>query len=344
MNRWISITALLLALAWPTTAQAAPQESTSAGLARLNKAFTRVVQLNNQRSQLLKRLKRFQATIRTTRVRPAGPARDFKLRRLLAGARALAKRLSTTDKQLRRALTNLTAARAGLIQAMTRLKKSQQSRVRRALSQTAGRAHGKLTVLRIAKTKLHPLDGPRQINEKADLLKDSEEKIRKRLKEIDQVITRIGKRQKLRRIARGVDRYSGLFGEDTSRRRVTRIRPSKAPAGAADPGAPAEGLQNSSDMDGGYTGNPNSTFGDDSSSRGGASSSTYAVVLKELLTPATLAALRKAGRSSDPRVRLRALRKARAELHRAIAKLKAKARRYRAKAKRLRQSEQRRRR
>lgn len=344
MIRWLTMTALLLALGWPAGAQAAPSNRAPAQLVRLNKAFTRLIQLNNQHSRLLGRLKRFQATIRTTRVRPAGPARDFKLRRLLAGARALAKQLSTTDKQVKKALADVTAARVSLIQAMTRLKKSQQNRARRVLVQTAGKGQGRLMVLRIAKTRLHPLDGPKEIGEKADLLKDSEEKIQRRLQEIDRVISRIGKRQKLRRIARGVDRYSGLFGEDTSRRRVTRIRPAK-PAGVGD-GDPslAEGLQAADDMDAGYTTTPpNSTFDEDGHSRSN-SSSTYAVVLKELLTPATLAALRKAGRSSDPRVRLQALRKARAELRRAAAKLKAKARRYRAKAKRLRQREQQRRR
>lgn len=342
MIRWIYMTALVLALGWPAEAQAAPTSRSPAQLVRLNKAFNRLVQLNIQHSRLLVRLKRFQTTIRTTRARTAGPARDFKLRRLLAGARALAKRLSTTDKQIAKALADVTATRLSLIQALTRLEKSQQTRARRALVHTAGKGRGRLTVLRIARTRLHPLDGPREIGEKADLLKDSEEKIRKRLQEIDRVISRLGKRLRLRRIARGVDRYSGLFAEDTSRRRVTRIRPVRSP-GASDPGVPAEGLLATNDMDAGYTTTPSSTFGDDSHSRG-ISSSTYAVVLKELLTPATLAALRKAGRSSDPRVRLRALRKARAELKRAVVRLRARARRYRTKAKRLRQSEQQRRR
>jgi len=340
MIRWFPITALLLALAWPSQAQAAPSDRMPAQLVRLNKTFARLLRLNSQRTQLLTRLRRFHATVRTTRARPAGPARDFKLRRLLAGARTLAKRLSILDKQVAKALADVTTARASLIQTLTRLKKPQRNRARRALANTAGKGQKRHTVLRIAKTRLDPLDGPREIDEKADLLKDSEEKIRKRLREISQIISRLGKRQKLRRIARGVDRYSGLFAEDTSRRRVTRIRPAKTTA-AVNPGAPAEGLQDSNDMDAGYT--PSSTFGDDSHSRG-TSSSTYAVVLKELLTPTTLAALRKAGRSSDPRVRLRALRKARAELQRAIAKLKARAHRYRAKAKRLRQTEQTRRR
>ncbi len=339
MIRWILIAALLMALGGPMEAQAAPGGRTPAQLVRLNKTFARLLQLNRQRSQLLGRLKRFQATVRTTRARPAGPARDFKLRRLLAGARTLAKRLSTTDTQVAKALADVTAARMSLIQSMARLQRAQQTRARRALQHTAGKNRRRLTVLRIAKTRLDPLDGPREIDEKADLLKDSEEKIRKRLQEITRVISRIGKRQKLRRIARGVDRYSGLFAEDTSRRRVTRIRPTTSTV-AGDPAAPAEGLYGANDMDAGYA--PSSTFNDDGHSRA-TSSSTYAVVLKELLTPTTLAALRKAGRSSDPRARLRALRKARAELQRAVAKLKARAQRYRSKAKRLRKKERNRR-
>jgi hypothetical protein len=339
MNRWLTITALLMALAWPMDGQAAPGGRTPAQLVRLNKTFARLLELNRKRTHLLKRLKRFQATVRATRNRPAGPARDFKLRRLLAGARTLAKRLSTTDRQVSKALVDVTAARMSLIRSMARLKKPQQNRARRALVHTAGKGQRRQTVLRITKTRLDPLDGPREIDEKADLLKDSEEKIRKRLQEITRVISRLGKRQKLRRIARGVDRYSGLFAEDTSRRRVTRIRPGTT-ADAAEPSPPAAGLESPNDLDAGYT--SGATLGDDGLSRG-TSSSTYAVVLKELLTPTTLAALRKAGRSSDPRVRLQALRKARAELKRAIAKLKARARRYRAKAKRLRRTERNRR-
>lgn len=340
MIRWLTIPTLLLALGWPVGAQAAPASRTPAQLERLNKAFTRLIRHTSQHARLLQRLQRYQRTIRTTRARPSGPARDYKLRRLLAGARSLAKRLSAADKRVARARADVAAARKLLIRSLARLKKAQQGRARRALAQT--RVRGRLTVLRITRTRLHPLDGPREISEKADLLKDSEEKIRKRLAEIDRVIVRLGKRQKLRRIARGVDRYAGLFGEDTSRRRVTRIRPAR-PVGAAEgPGTPADGLQATNDMDAGYT-NPSATYGDDTSSRG-VSSGTYAVVLKELLTSATLAALRKAGRSSDPRVRLAALQKARAELKRAMAQLRSKARRYRAKAAQLRKREQQRRR
>ncbi len=346
MIRWISITALLLAMACPlgTEVQAAPRSNAPTQLTRLNKAFYNLVRLSNERIKLLSRLRRFQSTIRKTRARAAGPARDYKLRRLLAGARALAKRLSASDKQMKAARAELLAARKQLLRTIVRLKKAQQRRARRALAQTARKGRGKLTVLRIAKTRLHPLDGPREINEKADLLKDSAEKIRKRLKEIDQVISRLGKRQKLRRIARGVDRYAGLFGEDTSRRRVTRIRPAKPAGVTGEAPGPGEGPHNANDLDAGYTNNPSSSLSDDGVSRGGTSSSTYAVVLKELLTPTTLAALRKAGRSADPRVRMAALKKARAELKKAIAKLKKRALRYRTKAQNLKTRERRRRR
>ncbi|MFH2007162.1 MAG: hypothetical protein ABI333_11295 [bacterium] len=338
MIRWTSTIALLLALGWPTTAQAESSKQTvGTQLATLNRAFNALNQRILERASLLKRMQRYQATIRQTREQKAGPARDYKLRRLLAEARALAKSLSGTDAQLLRAQQVLERARSALLRTLSRLKQAQQERIRKALAKTSSKDGRKPTVLRVAKTRIDPLDGPQEINEKADLLKDSEEKIRKRLAEVDQVIGRLQKRGKLRRIAQGVDRYQGLFGEDASRRKLTRIRPSKAPADAAG--------EWSNDHDGSYQPAPGSITDDGlgGSSRG-STSSTYAVVFKDLLTPATLDALRKAGQSSDPRVRLQALQRVREELKRAAAKLKARAQRYRQRAKTLRQREIRRKR
>ncbi len=338
MFRLVHMLALPLALLWPWAAAAAPRSAATptstarTAMVRLDRAFARLLEISGQRRRLLRRHARFQATIRATRRLAAGPARDFKLRRLLAGSRAVAGRLSALDRRRAAALRELHRARNQLLRSIQSLRRAQAALARLALARTAKRAATTPAVLRIARVRLKPLDGPREILEKADLLADSEEKIRKRLEKLDRAIARLAGRQELRRIARRVDRYGNLFGEDTSRRRITRIRPSRPTV--SDDGelsAPA-GTQSSSGLDAGYAADPGGSDGDLSH---GASSSTYAVVLKELLTPSTVAALRKAGTSGDPGARLAALKRAREELRRTMARLRSRADRYRARARNL---------
>ena len=352
MKRFAFILTLLLAVSWSAGAGAAPSASeVNRRIQSLNGTFATVNKLVSRHTTLLRRMTRYQASIRATRARPAGPARDYKLRRLLAEARSLAKHLSQLDARIRTSQAALIEARRRLLETLAQLQGARKTHVRKELKRTARGTAGRPTVLRVVKTRISPLDGPVQIDRKADLLRDSEDKIRRRLSEIDRVITRLQSRQKLRSISRGVDRYLGLFAEDTSRRRQTRIRPSRpAAADSKDEGAAAPGLNSSHDTDG--TTRPTGAYstGDDSSWSGGAAetgsrgtSSTYAVVLKELLTPATLEALRRAGRSSDPRVRLRALQRVRDELGRAANRLRTRANHFRKRAKTLRQQEHRRR-
>lgn len=326
-------------------AQAAPRSraATSAvtsALRALNRQFRTLTQQISHRTALLGRLARYRRAIAATRRRPAGPARDFKLRGLLAEARDLAARISRVDRTVRALGHAVDRARVRLGKRLDALSAAERARARAALSRTR-RAHRAPRVLRVARPRIHPLDGPRQIEEKADLLRDSAEKVRRRLVEIQRIISRIRTRQRLREISRRVDRYTGLFAEDTTRHRVTRIRPSRPAASTNDTqpaGVPRDGDRGSA-LGGSYNGPGESgTVGLQSGSDPSrdAPSGTYAVVLREVLTPGAVQALKRAGLRRNPGARLRALERARQELARTAKRLRDRARAYRARARTLR--------
>jgi hypothetical protein len=145
-------------------------------------------------------------------------------------------------------------------------------------------------------------------------------------------MARLEARRHLRTIADRVDRDEGLFVEDSGRSRLTRVRPGTP--GGRTTGTPGEADANYGALDG--AGGPAPQAG------GTSGSGTYAVVLREVLSAATLEALRTAGRTSDPAVRLEALRKVREELRRKAAEIQQREREYRERARTLRAREQRR--
>ncbi|MDY0000208.1 MAG: hypothetical protein RBU30_02820 [Polyangia bacterium] len=308
----------------------------AARLAELNRKFAQVDQAIASRVTLLGRLDRYRRSIKEARDQEAGPARDFKLRRLLAEAQVLASKLSALDAELAGHQRALEEARRALVTKLSALKGAERLRVQRELARTRGAKERPPAVLKVARPVIDPLDGPREIEEKADVLKDSEEKIRKRIEEIDRVLANMAERRRLRAISQRVDRYTGIFNEDSSSRRVTRIRPTRITStGDGATSAPAE-----------LDANPSSAYGSYEDTAGGSigrsvSSGTYAVVLRELLTPATLNALRKAGQSGDPDERIRALQKARDELRQAASDLRNRSQTYRDRAKQLRTNEKR---
>lgn len=347
----VGVVTMLATLAMPARAAATPPSPRSraatatvtSALVRLNRQFRVLTRRISRRTALLDRLARYRRAITATRKHPAGPARDFKLRRLLAEARDLASRISRIDGQVRALGRAMDRARAHLQKRLDSLSAPERDRARATLTRTR-RARRTPRVLRVARPRIHPLDGPRQIEEKADLLRDSAEKIRRRLAQLQGVIARIRTRLRLREISRRVDRYTGLFAEDTTRRRVTRIRPSRPAATTSDQppaGVPAEGREDGTLMGGYNSPGDNDTIGLQSGSDPSrdATSGTYAVVLREVLTPATVQALKRAGVHRDPAERLRALEQARQDLARTAKQLRDRARAYRARARALRTRE-----
>lgn len=330
----ILMTTLALGAGGPRAMAAPSAGDVAARLAELNRRFAEVDRAVASRVALLGRLDRYRRSLRDTRRQEAGPARDFKLRRLLAEAQALAKQLSAVDAELAGHQRALEVARQALLGQLSALGDAERRRVQQELARTRQTSPGQVRVLKVARPTIHPLDGPREIEEKADVLKDSEDKIRKRIEEIDRVLANLAERRRLRSISQRLDRYTGIFNEDSSSRRVTRIRPTRiTSSGEGGPSAPAE-----------LDANPSAAYADDSASGAigrSVTSGTYAVVLRELLTPATLSALRKAGQSGDPEARLQALRRARDELRQAAAELRSRSQTYRERAKQLRTREKR---
>jgi phage shock protein A len=285
------------------------------------------------RTVLLGRLQQYQEVIRTTRAMAAGPARDYKLRRLLAEAQELSTQLTGLDARTRKLQADLEQQRAVLERLIGQVTPAQATLIRRVLSAVAPAPARPAGVLRVPRVAIGSLDGPREIEEKADLLKDSEEKLRRQIAEVEAVMSRLEARRQLRHIADRVDRDDGLFVEDSARQRLTRVRPGTAGGGRTS-GTAGEADANYGALDSGSTPAP--------AAGGTAGSGTYAVVLREVLSAATLEALRSAGRSSDPAVRLQALAKVREELRRKAAEIQQREREYRERARVLREREQRR--
>lgn len=356
MRQWlpmaVAASALSLLAPWASLGQAAPapraapssaSESLPARLAELGQLFVSLGQAEASRTELLKRLDRYRKSIRDTQRQSPGPSRDFKLRRLLSDSQALAKEISALDQKIARERAALHRTRQALAKLLESLKEEDRARVRRELERTR-RSEGSRSrprqVLKVAKPTIHPLDGPREIEEKADALRDSEDKIRKQIKEIEDILSALERRRRLRAISSGLDRYTGIFNEDSSSRRVVRIRPTRTSADSAT-GSPTPDPSREGDL------NPPESFAgvvDDPQVGEGtrtAVSGTYAVVLRELLTAETINALRQAGRSGDPEERRRALERARAELRRTATELQRKSQTFRQRARQLRSQESR---
>jgi hypothetical protein len=96
--------------------------------------------------------------------------------------------------------------------------------------------------LRVARERIDPLDGPEELTEKANVLRDSEDKIRRQVKLLDGRIRTLAERSRLRDRSRSLDENARFFGEADPRRRILALSSS---AGAATSGpsgfrAPAE--------------------------------------------------------------------------------------------------------
>jgi hypothetical protein len=194
----------------------------------------------------------------------------------------------------------------------------------------------------IGKATADALDGPRDLAEKADLLRDSEDKLKREVHRLALRIDDVERRRHLRERAGAVD--DDVFGELQSNRHVARASTSAsasgggatAGAGTAN-GAPtpsAGGAGGSAGAGGGATagsgGTPPSTpappgptaGGGAGGSAGGFSSGSdtagrtgdTSTVLRNLVDPATLDELRRADGSDDLERQVRALKRAQGEL------------------------------
>jgi hypothetical protein len=351
-----TILGLMVALLLPTTA-------TADQVAQLSQRRTR---LKSHQVKLEKLLSGQVARIGRLKAQPIGVRRDFQLSAALRDNQQLASKLTTLQGQMK-ALNQRLIATYDRTLAATTDKATRASLVkRRALLRRKLTSRSASRI--VTKGKAELLDDPEDLEEKADLLKDSESKLRRQLRRVKKQISRIKLRSKLRRHGRGVD--DSLFVED-SPRRTARAKPNtrssaapetadttaRAPkaneggtlqggAGPATPAPPPTGTSNDK-----FSGATDPKVGYDSeaarsaagaaplrgSSAGTSSSgSGLGLSVRGVLDPSILRELRKAQKSGNLKQRLAALKKAQQRLRQMANRLGTRAKDLRTRAKRRR--------
>jgi hypothetical protein len=312
-----------------------------------------VVRLDGERLQADKNLKKLSsesqalaADIEKVKAEPAGVRRDFRLQELLAAAKVKADELDRLSAEQRGRSAPLAQARRALVAACDRALAAQlpeATRLELSRQRTAQVTLLTLPAAPLGKTQVEadPLDGPRELSEKADLLRDSEDKLRREVGRLGRRIDDVERRRHLRERVGAVD--EDWFGESQSNRRVARVAGVGAAAGrnnesadkanAADPGRgvaapntpapgnfgvgggappPGGGATGGGNGGGGGTNTGGGSFTDSPSQSAGRGDSSS--VLRNLVDPSTLAELRSADGSDDLERQLRALRRAQGEL------------------------------
>ncbi len=282
-----------------------------------------------------------------------GVRRDAKLQELLAAQKQKSDELERLASDLRGRSSLLVGARKKLIAdcdhalaapSLPEAKRLELARVRTAQVAALAAPEKPIGVARAADD---PLDGPRELQDKADLLRDSGDKLRREVQRLAQRIDGVERRRHLRERAGAID--EDLFGEAVSNRHSPRVAtttygnnrtgdttqtsPGATPtAGGATGGggaggtagggagvpAPGSGGSNgggpTGGTGGGTIGGTGGTTGGGTTTGLGANSGGDTTVLRNLVDPATLDELRRSDGGDDLDRQLRALRRAQGEL------------------------------
>jgi hypothetical protein len=287
-----------------------------------------VVQLDAARAQseerriaLEQQSQRLATEIDRLKGEPGGVRRDLQLQEQLAAQKAKSDELERLASELRGRLSLLTGARRKLIadcdralaSTLPEAKRLELTRLRTAQAAWLALPNRPLGVAHAA---ADPLDGPRELQDKADLLRDSEDKLRREAQRLAQRIDNVERRRHLRERAGAVD--EDLFGESVSNRRSARVASARTnddhmagPAAGGAAGAPSGGV--SAPAPPGNNTPPPPTIPTPGPSAGPSSGDT-ATVLRNLVDPATLDELRRSDGGDDLDRQLRALRRVQGEL------------------------------
>ena len=258
------------------------------------------------------------ADIEQLKSQPASVARDLELQRRLAGAQERAERLSRQAAQRRQLEGELRSARQRLMRACDQLladgatqlaaaERIELVRLRAAQAEALiapGDTAALSAALRAAGDEPPP-DDPQLLHERADLLRDSADKVLREVRRLEGRAEEIQRRQRLRLRAASVD--EDLFAEQATSRRSGQSA-DKARAGG------------SNDVASEATPGPTSPRAPDVPPTG-IGGSTPPAPPRSGLDPSTLDLLRRGDSSSDPDAKLLALRRAREELQRMAADL-----------------------
>ncbi|MSP62045.1 MAG: hypothetical protein EXR72_17275 [Myxococcales bacterium] len=312
-----------LGLAAPNAAFAAtdPVADLAAEVSRADAARGEV---EARRATLEQRSQEEAREIERQKAQPAGVARDYRLGQLLATAQDRASELDQLAADLRSRDESLAPLRTKLVAACDRaledpalpdLRRADLVR-RRAAESARLAAAASQADLEIARPSLDPLDGPSELAEKADLLKDSEDKLRREVLRLGRRIEGVEGRRRLRERAGAVD--DDLFGESSTGRRVVRVAPvtQGAAADAARGGTAFEAEQpkaSPAPQAGGAPGT-NGPPSDAGKNNLDASVPRLGVSMRGMIDPATLDDLHRAEAGQDLDAQLRALRRVQGNL------------------------------
>ncbi len=221
---------LLLALATlvPGAARAGSGEISALEQQRalLEKHQARLESLLDEQSRRVTRLK----------AQPAGVGRDYQLQAALRESQAVATKLTQLRAQLRAATEKLLGEYgAAAKQAASEAERARYLKLRAQLLERRGQDTRIVTRERAGK-----LDSPEDLDEKADLLQDSEEKVRRQLRQVEARIAQLEHRARLQRHGKAID--DNPFVEESPRRTGQARRGTASPnaMGTSSPGDAAE--------------------------------------------------------------------------------------------------------
>jgi hypothetical protein len=272
------------------------------------------------------------------KAQPAGVARDYQLATALRESQTLATRLTQLGEQIRTAVQALREAYAAAIA------RTQDARQRGQLEQRLARLNAAASQTRIVtKERVNPLDNAEDLDEKADLLQDSEEKVRRQLRQVQTQLGQIEHRAKLQRHSQSVD--DNPFVEDSPRRtgQAKRSTLATAPSGGGTARGSAAPVPAMTAEDAGYTSKAN-TAGAGSTGLGDAAFSGASgrggleviVSIRDVMDPSILGDLKQSTQSDNLAARLAALKKASNRLRQVADQLSTQSKDLRRRAKQLR--------
>ena len=317
--------------------------------ATLDKEEQRWARLNEHRARLEAQLSA--VTDRTQRLKsqPSSIGRDQQLQRALREAQqigeslnALQERIATAGRKLidkyDRAITEATtdAERAGLARRQQALRRKMEPKDQRI----------------VVTAPIEESESASQLDLKADLLLDSDDKIRNELRRVESRLARLERQSSLLRHSAAAD--DDLFVETLPQRVGSTIAVNPGPRGtppaSTNPtpsaGAPAEPVDSNVAREGAPPGSlaadsPNGNYSippppaPDSSGGIGAGPT---VSLREVVDPMTFESMQTAGKSANLKDQIAALREAKAKLHRLSGQLRERSKQLRREAAKRRSS------
>ncbi len=289
--------AALPALADPLADMAGDVARAEAARAEVEARRAPLAQKNADEAREIERLK----------AQAPGVARDYRLGQLLSAAQDRAAELDRLQADVRSRDEAITGLRQKLIAECDRVAGDPQSTAAQctdaAAKKAAELAKEKSGTVEIARPAVDPLDGSQELTEKADLLKDSEDRLRKEVERLGKRIDSVENRRRLRERANAID--DDLFIENGSGRRTVHVGPvdTRTAGLNADSGNGKNANSPTPTQNfGGF--DPNSP-----ASPGGGSESRLGASLRGALDPQTLDELRRAEAGQDLDRQLRALKK-----------------------------------